>query len=235
MRATPKRKTRDWCTGPDDTPPRGHRRGIVAADGGRHRARVRPLHRRRDGGAVGRRGPRPRRARDGEAARPRGDGRPRRHRPSGGGGPGCARGPVGEDAPERAVPPAARARRRDRRQPQGARGARDAQRGQGARLDEAGGRRRGRELPLHGLGRRVDRGLDAPDRRVDPRLHAEGARGRLRADRPVELPDHARRLEARTRARGRLHGCPQAGPGDAAHRDPPRRARRGGRESLPGS
>ena len=95
------------------------------------RARVRPLHRRRDvepadgeirelaEPATGT--PLAKAAMAGTGrCRSRGRGRTR-----------GARGRLGQDAPERALAPPARARRRDRRQPQGARRARDAQRRQG--------------------------------------------------------------------------------------------------------
>ena len=102
--------------------------------------------------------------------------------------------------------------------------------GKALALDQARGDRRRRELSLHGLRDRLDRGRDAADRRLDPRLHAEGAGRRRGADRSVELPDHARRLEARARAGRRLHGRPQAGPGHAADGAPAGRARGRGRD-----
>ena len=67
----------------------------------------------------------------GEPLARRGDGRRGGRRPRGRGGPRRARRAVGQDAAERALAPAARARRRDRREPQGARRARVAQRRQG--------------------------------------------------------------------------------------------------------
>ena len=61
------------------------------------------------------------------------------------------------------------------------------------------------------------------------RHHVQGAGGRRRRHRAVELPDAHRRLGLRPGARRRLHRRPQARRAHAAHGDPPRRARpRGG-------
>ena len=62
--------------------------------------------------------------------------------------PGRARGRVGQDAAERALAPPARARRRDRAEPQGARRARGAQRRQGDLVGQGRARQARRELPL---------------------------------------------------------------------------------------
>src|SRR5919197_304973 len=123
---------------------------------------------------------------------------------------------AGEAAVERALAPPARARRRARREPQGARRARGPKRRQGDLLGQGRAQPGGRELPLLRLRDRVDRGALEPDRRLAPLLLAEGAGRGLRADRAVELPADDGDVEARARARGRLHGCPEAGLGDAA-------------------
>ena len=62
-------------------------------------------------------------------------------------------------------------------------------------------------------------------------LHPQGARGRGRADHPVELPAADGRLEGGARARGRLHDRAEAGRADAAHGAAARRARARGRAS----
>jgi acyl-CoA reductase-like NAD-dependent aldehyde dehydrogenase len=76
--------------------------------------------------------------------------------------------------------------------------------------------RRRRELPLLRLGRRLDRRPLESDRWLATQLHAQGARRRLRTDRPVELPAAHVCLEALAGARGGLRRRPQAGPADAA-------------------
>src|SRR5438874_2436256 len=64
---------------------------------------------------------------------------------------------------------------------------------------------------------------------VDSAVAAARTARRLRADHAVELPADDRGVEARARARHRQCRDPQAGRADAAHRDPARRAVRGGR------
>ncbi len=141
-------------------------------------------------------------------------------------------GPWGKTPPNERARAPARARRRDRGEPQGARGARVAQRRQGDLLGQGRGRGRGRELPLLRLGRRLDRRPLEPDRRLAAQLHAQGAGRRLCADRALELPAAHVRLEALAGARGGLRRRAQAGPADAAQRAADRRARDRGR--LPG-
>ena len=98
--------------------------------------RVRALHRRRAARARLGRGRGARRAGDRRAAREGGHGRRGRRRPRRRGGARRARRCVGEDAADRALAPPARARRRDRREPQGAGRARVAQRRQGDLLGQ---------------------------------------------------------------------------------------------------
>ena len=95
--------------------------GIVRRDGGGDRQGVRPLHRRRHGGARLRRDRRAPRARDGRAPGQSGHGRRGRRRPCGRVGSGRARRSVGQDSRHRALAPPARAGRRDRREPRRAR------------------------------------------------------------------------------------------------------------------
>src|SRR6266540_932018 len=199
--------------------------------GGRGRPGARPLHQRRDGRAGGRRDPGAPRARHRRAAGPRCARRRGRHRPRGRGCAGRPRRAVGQDAAERALPSAARARRRDRREPQGTHRARVAQCRQGDLVGEGGGRRRRRELPLLRVGDRLDRRPLESDRRLAPHVLPQRARRRLRADRAVELPAPDGRLEVVAGPRRRLHGRPQAGPADAAERAADRRARK--RDWLP--
>ena len=201
----------------------------IPADGRRDQ-RVRALHQRRDGRGLlvprsrragVRRGARHRAARGRARDRPRRRGRARR-----------ARRRLGQDARERALPPPARARRRDRREPQGALGARVAERRQGDLLDEGRALRRRRELPLLRLRDRLDRRPLQSDRRLAALVHAEGAGRRRRPDRAVELPAADDDVEARARARRRLRRRPEARSADAGDGAAPRRAR--GRGRLPG-
>ena len=141
-------------------------------------------------------------------------------------------GDWGKTGGDRALAAPARARRRDRRQPRGARRARVAERRQGELVREGGALRRGRELPVLRLGDRDDRRPLEPDRRLAALLLAEGAGRRRRADRPLELPAADGDVEARAGARGGLLRRPQARSADAADGSPSRRA--GSRGRLPG-
>ena len=190
---------------------------------GRRDEGLRPVHRRRD--RRGRRHPRAERARHGRVARPHGARRRGAHRPRRRRCAHRARRRLGQDARHRALAAHARARGRDGREPQGARGAREPQRRQGDLVGEGGDRRRDRELPLLRIRDRDDRRPQQPDRRLAALLLAEGAGRRLRADRAVELPADDGDVEARARARGRLHRRAEAGSADAAHRAARRRAR----------
>jgi acyl-CoA reductase-like NAD-dependent aldehyde dehydrogenase len=53
------------------------------------------------------------------------------------------------------------------------------------------------------------RGMTGAVRQAHLRLHGEGAGGRRRGDRAMELADRAHGHEARSGVRGRLHGGPQ--------------------------
>ena len=97
-------------------------------------------------------------------------------------------GAVGQDARHGALSPAARARGRNRREPQRARRARVAQRRQGDLVGQGGARRRDRELPLLRVRDRVDRRPLESDRRLAALLLAEGAGRRRGTDRAWNYP-----------------------------------------------
>ncbi len=116
--------------------------------------------------------------------------------------------------------------RRGRARPVGVAGQRPAVRGCQAR--ERG--RHHRALPvLRRLGNqtRGQHGATVQSGRIP--LHQARTGRRLRADHAVELPADDRGVEARPRARHRQRLDPETGRADAAHRDPARRAVRGGR------
>ena len=110
-----------------------------------------------------------------------------------------------------------------------------------ARQREAGRAGKGRGRAPGGRAHPLLRRLAHQDRRPDdPRLPAEharllaqGARGRVRPDHPLELPPADGRLEGRSRAGGRLHRGAEARRADPAHRAPPGRAGAGGGHPAP--
>ena len=118
---------------------------------------------------------------------------------------------LGHDHRLRARPPAARARPDRARPPRRPRHLDDARDGQAARR----GARRGAQVrpgdALLRRGGRADRRRDDPQReqRV-PLGRAQGARRARGRHHAVELPGRAGRLEARRRARRRLHDRPEA-------------------------
>ena len=141
------------------------------------------------------------------------------------------RRPLGVDARRRPRAPDARAGRRDRSTRRGDRPDRVARQRQAGRARPVRRRRRRDRAPA--LLRRLadeDRGRSAAGERAEHALlHPPRARRRVRADHPLELPAADGRVEARPRARRRLHGRAQARRADAAERAAPRRARARGR------
>src|SRR5205823_1791101 len=215
--------------GANCAPPAGRETfGIVRPDGGRD-PRVRALHRGRAHRAGLGRAPRPERTGNRRTPGPGCDGERAGRRPRGRRRPRRPRRRLGQDPAERALAPPARLRRRARRQPQGAGRARDAQRRQGDLVGQGRAPPGGRELPLLRLRDRLDCGPLKPDRRLAPLLLVEGARRRLRPDRPLELPADDDDVEAGARPRRGLHDRAQARLGDTALRAADGRARDRGR------